>query len=108
MCNRVLPAIPDFSWTAATDAKVANDGYCIVLVQASGHHNGAPLDLGGPFPPVPATGKRFALPPAVKKVKVEDGKITEIIAVGGHEGTGPLALYKAVGGTVPEEVSKKM
>jgi hypothetical protein len=108
MCNRVAPAIPDFSWTAATDGKVANDGYCIVLVQATGHHNGAPLNLGPPFPSVPASGVRLKLPPSVKKVKVEDGKITEFRAVGGKEGTGPLALYKAVGGVVPVEVSKTM
>ncbi|KAL4543663.1 hypothetical protein Ndes2437B_g01481 [Nannochloris sp. 'desiccata'] len=107
MCNRVAPAIPDFSWTAATDALVAKDGYMIVLVQATGHHNGAPLNVGPAFPPVPPSGARVKLPPAVKKVKIEDGKITEIRAVGGKEGTGPLALYKAVGGVVPEKIPKE-
>jgi hypothetical protein len=107
MCNKVAPAIPDFSWTAATDAVVDKDGFVIVLVQATGHHNGAPLNLGPPFPSVPPSGVRVKLPPAVKKVKVEDGKITEIRAVGGKDGTGPLALYRAVGGVVPEEIASK-
>lgn len=105
MCNRVAPAIPDFSWAPATDAKVAKDGYMIVLVQATGHHNGAPLNIGPAFPSIPASGARVKLPPAVKKVKVEAQQITEIRAVG-KEGTGPLALYKAVGGVAPEEISK--
>ena len=28
----VLPAIPDFSWSAATTGAVADDGYCVVVV----------------------------------------------------------------------------
>lgn len=107
MCNRVAPAIPDFSWTAATDAVVAKDGYMIVFVQATGHHTGAPLNIGPDFPAVPASGARVKLPPATKKVKMEDQKIIEIRAVGAKDETGPLPLYKAVGGVVPEEISKQ-
>jgi len=107
MCNRVAPAIPDFSWTLATDAKVAKDGYMIVFVQATGHHSGAPLNVGPNFPSFPASGARMKTPPATKKVKMENERITEIRAVGGKDGTGPLALYKAVGGVVPEEMSKQ-
>lgn len=106
MCNRIAPAIPDFSWTPATDGEVADDGFSIVTVQVTGHHNGAPLDLGPPLPPLPADGKRLHLPPAIKKVKVEGGKIQQVLAVG-VEGAGPLALYKALGDVVPETINKK-
>ena len=106
MCNRIAPAIPDFSWTAATDGEMADDGFSIVTVQVTGHHNGAPLDLGPILTPLPAEGKRIHLPPAVKKVKVEGGKIQEIRAVGG-ENAGPFALYKALGGVVSKATIKK-
>jgi hypothetical protein len=108
MCNRVAPAIPDFQWAAATDAVVDKDGYMIVFVQGTGHHSGAPLNLGAPFPSVPSSGVRVKLPPAVRKVKVdENGKIIEIRAVGGKNGTGPMAFYSAVGGASLEEASKE-
>jgi hypothetical protein len=98
MCNRVAPAIPDFTWTPATDGVVDAEGYAIVEVEPVGHHTGAPLDLGRrDLPPIPPTGGRFKLPVAVKRVRVEDGVIREIRTVGGED-AGPLALYRAVGG----------
>ena len=45
MCNHVGMAVPDFSWTAATDGEVAADGYAVVAVQACGHHTGTPLSM---------------------------------------------------------------
>ena len=54
MCNHVSMAIPDFSWTAATDGKVAADGYAVVTVQACGHHTGTPLSMLD-LPPVRST-----------------------------------------------------
>ena len=97
MCNRIAPAIPDFKWSAATDGEIAVDGFALVFIDATGHHTGAPLDLGSHLEPLPPSGKRFKLPQAIKKVKVEGGKILEIRAIG-EEGTGPLAIYTALGG----------
>lgn len=91
------PAVPDFTWTAATDGAVDAEGFAIVEVEVAGHHTGAALDLGPGLPPVPPTGGRFKLPVAMKRVRVENGMIQEIRTVGG-EGAGPLALYRAVGG----------
>jgi hypothetical protein len=119
MCNSVAPAIPDFTWSAATDgaassgataccpalhstafpaiARLLNpppanlpaccaesrhsssaDGYAIVSVKVSGHHTGAPFALPG-LPPVPASGRRVTLEQQLMKVKVEGGRIREIV-----------------------------
>ena len=56
-----------------------------------------PLDLMCvlcmPCMQVPPSGQRFRMPPEILKVRVEDGKIKEIVALKG-EHSGPLALYK--------------
>ena len=105
MCNRVDPAIPDFTWTPATDGAVADDGYAVVEVEAAGHHTGDLFCLGSKLPPIPPSGIRFRLPPTMHKVKVENGQIQEIITLGGED-PGPVALYKALGGSVPATEDK--
>lgn len=102
MCGSVAPAIPDFTWSAATDGEADKDGFAIVVVQASGHHTGAPFSLPG-LPPVPPSGRRVVLGEEVMKVRVEGGRIREIQVLP-SEGAGPLALYKALGGEVPPGV----
>ncbi|PSC71078.1 glycosyl hydrolase [Micractinium conductrix] len=99
MCNGVAPALPDFSWTAATDGSVDKDGYAIVAVRASGHHTGAPFQLPG-LPAVPPSGRRAALEDEMMKVRVEGGRIREIVVLP-SQGAGPLALYQAVGADAP-------
>ncbi|KAK9917218.1 hypothetical protein WJX75_001950 [Coccomyxa subellipsoidea] len=97
--DHTIPAIPDFQWGHATDGAKDDDGYSIVIVQATGHHTGKAFTLGGKFPPVEASGKRFVLEEEKVRVKVEDGKIQrmEVLPV---KGAGPLALYKALGGKI--------
>ena len=46
------------------------------------------------------SGKRFLLEEEKVRVKVEDGKIQRMEVLP-SKGAGPLALYKALGGTVP-------
>ncbi|KAK9815232.1 hypothetical protein WJX72_000391 [[Myrmecia] bisecta] len=94
-----LPAIPDFNFTHATDGSKDDEGYCIVTVQATGHHTGKPFELPG-LPPIPASNKRFALAEEKIKVKVEDGQIKQMVILP-VKNAGPLALYKALGGKVP-------
>eukprot|EP00884_Botryococcus_braunii_P000908 jgi/Botrbrau1/10818/Bobra.0064s0022.1 len=101
MCDTVAPAIPDWNWTHATDGYVDKDGFAIVIVQATGHHTGAPFVIpGSALPPLPADGKRFLLNQEVIRAKVEEGKITEFIVIP-SEGAGPRALYVALGGKIP-------
>lgn len=95
MCNRIAPAIPDFTWTPDTDGVVDDDGYAIVEIQAAGHHSGAPLEFPN-LEPLPATGRRFHLPGGHLKVKVTDGKIQEIVGL--KSNPGPLALYEELRG----------
>jgi len=99
MAGSVLPAIPDFKWAHATNGEVDRDGYCIVTVQATGHHTGAPLVMPG-LDPLPPSGKHFCLAEEVQKVKVANGKVVEIQVLP-TKGAGPRALYKALGGKLP-------
>ena len=46
------------------------------------------------------SGKRFLLEEEKVRVKVEDGKIQRMEVLP-TKGAGPLALYRALGGTVP-------
>ncbi|GAB4819184.1 hypothetical protein N2152v2_006230 [Parachlorella kessleri] len=99
MLNNVLPAIPDFKWTAATDGVVDKGGFAIVLVQATGHHTGAALVIPGreDLPPVTPRGRRLSTKEGVLKVKVEGGKI-RAISVLAQGGAGFLVLYRALAG----------
>lgn len=63
------------------------DGYCIVEVQISAHHTGAPLALPG-LPEVPPSGRRVALEPEFLRVRVEGERIREIVVRGRGRGTG--------------------
>lgn len=101
MNNRIVPAIPDFTWTPSTDGAVDDEGYAIVEVQAAGHHTGISLEFPN-LDPIPPSGKRFRLQPARVKVKVDDGKIHEIVAL--KTSPGPLALYEELGGKIPQEM----
>jgi hypothetical protein len=97
MCERVHPAIPDYTWTPATDGAVAADGYAVVELEPAGHHVGGAFDLGPDYSPIPPSGQRFKLPPSMKRVKVENGKVKEIIAMRGHGAEiGPVVLYNAL------------
>lgn len=59
MMGSVLPAIPDFKWSAATDGIADKDGYAIVITQVWSSARGivhgaatgtaAPLACGGPM-----------------------------------------------------------
>lgn len=99
MCGVVAPAIPDFNWSPTTEGSKDDDGYCIVEVQATGHHTGTAFAVEG-LPPVPATGKRFLLQEEVVKVKVERGQVTEVRVLP-VSGAGIFALYQALGGELP-------
>ena len=102
LMRAVTAAVPDFSWGAATTGDVAAaDGYCVVVVTASGHHTGAELRLPG-RPPLPASGRHFCLAEEAHKVKVDalTGKVTEIVVLP-SKGAGPSALYAALGGAAP-------
>eukprot|EP00775_Hariotina_reticulata_P011891 gene11891-12035_t len=99
LCDCVLPAVPDFSWGHASNGEVDRDGYCIVTVQATGHHTGAPLVLPG-LEPIPASGKHFCLVEEVQKVKVDGNKVSAIQVLP-TKGAGPRALYQALGGQLP-------
>lgn len=92
--NIVLPAVPDFSWTAATNAETDSQGYCIVAVQASGHHTGGALVMPG-LPEVPPSGKHFCLSVETQKVLVDNGQVKEILVMP-TKGAGPRALYYAL------------
>lgn len=96
MCNCIAPAIPDWNWTPATDGIVDDEGFALVTVQATGHHSGGTLNFPT-LPPVPASGKRFKLPPSLLKVKVEEGQIKEIVALKGDK-SGLMALYDTLAG----------
>ncbi|GBF97843.1 hypothetical protein Rsub_11193 [Raphidocelis subcapitata] len=96
MMLTTLAAIPDFNWGAATTGDVADDGYCVVVVRASGHHTGGDLRLPG-RDPLPPSGRHFCLAEEVHKLKVEHGKVKEILVLP-NKGAGPSALYAALGG----------
>eukprot|EP00879_Flechtneria_rotunda_P002030 GHRR01002208.1.p1 GENE.GHRR01002208.1~~GHRR01002208.1.p1 ORF type:complete len:219 (+),score=53.00 GHRR01002208.1:118-774(+) len=99
LCDFVTPAIPDFKWGHATSGDLDRDGFCIVTVQATGHHTGGPLVLPG-LEPLQPSGKHFCLAEEVQKVKVQGGKVTEIEVLP-NKGAGPRALYQALGGKLP-------
>jgi hypothetical protein len=100
MCACVGPALPDFSWSAATDGDVDRDGYCIVEVQISAHHTGAPFALPG-LPEVAPSGRRVAMEPEFLRLRVEGEQIKEIVVLPSKAGAGPLALYRALAGEPP-------
>lgn len=101
LTNHVVPAIPDFKWCHATDATKDKDGYCLVKVQATGHHTGKPLRIpGSEMAKVDTSQKNFTLQEASLKVKVEDGQIQEINMMP-TKGAGFTGLYEALGGRVP-------
>lgn len=102
-CGTVLPAIPDFNWGHACSGDVDDDGFCIVTVQATGHHTGAPLVMPG-LEPLAPSGKHFCLAEEVQKVKVEGDKVTEIQVLP-NKGAGPRALYAALGGKMPAQAA---
>lgn len=95
----VLPAIPDFNWGHATTGELDKDGFCIVTVQANGHHTGEHLRMPN-LEPLPPSGKHFCLAEEVQKVKVAGGKVAEIQVLY-NKGAGPRALYAALGGKIP-------
>ncbi|KAL0041955.1 hypothetical protein WJX79_010249 [Trebouxia sp. C0005] len=77
------------------------DGYCLVTVQATGHHTGKPLRIpGSEMAKVDTSQKKFTLQEASLKVKVEDGQIQEINMMP-TKGAGFTGLYEALGGRVP-------
>lgn len=90
MCNRVSPAIPDFSWTPGTDGEVDDEGYAIVEIEPSGHHSGAPLDLGHSYSIIQPSNKRIKLPLSILRVLVVDGgrrlKEVELVPRDGGDG----------------------
>lgn len=97
VCNHVSPAIPDFNWGHATSGENDKEGYAVVTCQASGQHTGKALRIpGSELPKVEAQQKQFKLQPADLKVKVEDGKIQEIVMPSSEAGFS--AIYQAVGG----------
>lgn len=100
MYDVILPAIPDFQWGHASNYEVDRDGYVLVTVQACGHHTGKPFSLPG-LPPIPASGRHFCLEEEAQMVRVENGQVKEI-KVFPVRGAGPLALYEALGGEVPQ------
>ncbi|KAI7842190.1 hypothetical protein COHA_004103 [Chlorella ohadii] len=100
MCNSVAPALPDFSWSAATDGEVDRDGYCIVEVQISAHHTGAPFALPS-LPEVAPSGRRVAMEPEFLRVRVEAEQVKEIVVLPSKAGAGPLALYRALANEPP-------
>jgi hypothetical protein len=53
-----IDAIPDFQWGHACSGDTDRDGYCIVTVQATGHHTGGPLAMAG----LPSLPPRYASP----------------------------------------------
>jgi len=68
-----------------------------VELEPDGHHVGGAFDLGPDYSPIPPSGQRFKLPPSMKRVKVENGKVKEIIAMRGHGAEiGPVVLYNAL------------
>ncbi|WIA39513.1 hypothetical protein OEZ86_005606 [Tetradesmus obliquus] len=99
----VLPAIPDFKWGHACSGDVDDDGFCIVTVQATGHHTGAPLAMPG-LEPLPPSGRHFCLAEEVQKVKVVGDKVAEIQVLP-NKGAGPRALYAALGGKAPSQAA---
>jgi hypothetical protein len=107
LVDYVKPSIPDFNWGHATDGSKDDEGYSIVTVQANGHHTGKAFTLpkpdGGMLPEVPTSNKRFKLAEERIKVKTEDGKVQHMVVLP-VKGAGPLALYKALGGQVPEKL----
>lgn len=103
VCDVTLPAIPDFKWGHATNGDVDDDGFCIVAVQASGHHTGGPLKMPG-LEPLPPSGKHFCLAEEIQKVKVQGNKVVEVEVLP-QKGAGPRALYQALGGKIPVEAS---
>eukprot|EP00882_Tetradesmus_deserticola_P000745 GHRQ01000813.1.p1 GENE.GHRQ01000813.1~~GHRQ01000813.1.p1 ORF type:complete len:212 (+),score=81.18 GHRQ01000813.1:208-843(+) len=102
-CGTVLPAIPDFNWGHACSGDVDDDGFCIVTVQATGHHTGAPLAMPG-LDSLPPSGRHFCLAEEVQKVKVVGDKVTEIQVLP-NKGAGPRALYAALGGKLPSQAA---
>eukprot|EP00878_Enallax_costatus_P014292 GHUV01014950.1.p1 GENE.GHUV01014950.1~~GHUV01014950.1.p1 ORF type:complete len:200 (+),score=42.51 GHUV01014950.1:361-960(+) len=103
VCDVTLPAIPDFKWGHATNGDVDNDGWCIVTVQAFGHHTGGPLEMPG-LEPLPPTGKYFCLAEEIQRVKVQGGKVVEVEVLP-TKGAGPRAFYQALGGKLPATAS---
>ena len=93
---------PDWTWAAATDGLTDEDGWSIVELQPSGHFLGAPYTP--PSHPDWATlqphGRRFVLAPETVKVRVEGGKVAQIVTLP-VRGGGPRGLYDALGGKVP-------
>jgi hypothetical protein len=65
-----------------------------VAVQVTGHHTGAPFALPG-LSPVEPSGRRVALGMQLLRVRLEKGRIREIVVLP-SEGAGPLALYQAL------------
>ncbi|KIY95741.1 hypothetical protein MNEG_12220 [Monoraphidium neglectum] len=101
MAGCVWPAIPDFNWSEASNGEVADDGYCVVVVAATGHHTGTELRLPG-LEPLPPSGKHFCLAEEVQKIKVDSqGRVKEILVLP-NKGAGPRAMYAALGGKLPD------
>ncbi|CAL5223759.1 g6322 [Coccomyxa viridis] len=105
MLDHVIPAIPDFSWSHATDGtKDEKDGFSTVVVKATGHHTGQAFSLPTvDAPAVQPSGKKFQLAEEKIRVKVEDGQIQKMEVLG-NKGAGPRALYEALGGKTPATV----
>lgn len=99
VCDVTLPAIPDFKWGHATNGEVDADGWCIVTVQATGHHTGGSLVMPG-LEPLAPSGKHFCLAEEIQKVKVEGNKVVAVEVLP-QKGAGPRALYQALGGKLP-------
>lgn len=97
-------SVPDWNWTHATDAIVDGEGYAVVFLQPTGHFTGKPYrsPSHAERPALAADGRRFALAPETVRVKVEGGKIKEIVTLP-VRGGGPRGLYEALGGKIPKE-----
>ena len=92
---------PDWTWAAATDGLTDEDGWSIVELQPSGHFTQPYTPPSHPdWATLQPDGRRFVLAPETVKVRVEGGKVAQIVTLP-VRGGGPRGLYEALGGKVP-------
>lgn len=90
-------AFPDFSLTyESLEATGNGDTVVVTGIRVSGHHTGEPFQFE-PYPPVPASGKYFELPPEMGCNYFRDGLIYEILGAS-KEKVSPAAVYEMLTG----------